>query len=85
LQEQKPKRQFKTATKPKTHYDRKIVRTGYTIAVSMGKIIPKNWEYVRITKMTEDEHSITIRIDKLLGENNDAHTTQTNKANQQNT
>ena len=82
MQEQKPKRQFKTNIKPKNHYDRKVVKTGYTIALSMGKIIPKRWTYVRITKLEETEHSITIRIDKLLGANNNAHTTQTHKTDQ---
>lgn len=61
------KRQFKGTSTKRKFYDRKVQDTGYTCVLSMGKIIPKGWTYVRMTKLHETDTSITIRIDKLLG------------------
>jgi len=62
------KRQFKGAPTKRTFFDRKVQETGYTSTLSMGKIIPKDWTYVRITPLHKNKTTITIRIDKLLGE-----------------
>jgi len=48
-------------------FDRKVQAYGYTRALSLGKVLPKDWRYVRIyvTKATENEVHLVIR--KLLG------------------
>lgn len=48
-------------------FDRKVQAYGYTRALSLGKVLPKDWRYVRIyvTKATENEVHLIIR--KLLG------------------
>lgn len=64
------KRQFKGTSQRRKFFDRKLQDTGYTKVLSMGKIIPQDWKYVRITPLSKNETSIVIRIDKLLGDEN---------------
>ena len=85
MQAQKSKRQFKGTTKPKSHYDRKVVKMGYTITLSVGKLIPHDWSYVRIEKIEEAPTHVTLRIVKLIGDNNHAQTTSAHKTGEHNT
>lgn len=62
------RRQFRGASKPRSFFDRKVQDTGYTRVLSLGKIIPKDWTYVRVTPLKKDKTTILLRIDKLLGD-----------------
>ena len=44
-----------------------IIHSNKSRAITITKIIPIDWRYVRITKLSEDENSITVKITKLLG------------------
>jgi hypothetical protein len=62
------KRQFKGASTRRSSFDRKVQDTGYTRTLSIGKIIPKDWAYVRLTPIQIEKQWIILRIDKLLGD-----------------
>jgi len=62
-----PKRQFHTSAQKRTFYDRRVLRPGYSATVSMGKIIPKNWAYVRMSIIDQTEKTLTIKLEKLIG------------------
>jgi len=83
LTEQKSKRQFKTGRKKRTFYDRKVRKVGFTLSISLGKVIPKGWTYIRITPIKREGNVITITLEKLVGENNHAQTAKNNKGSQQ--
>lgn len=63
--------------KPRNFFDRKVQNTGYTRTLSIGKIIPKEWKYVRLTVIEKTNTYVVVKIDKLLGENTYAHITST--------
>ncbi len=78
----KIKRQFRTKAKKRTFFDRGVRPQGYTRVVSMGKIIPKGWTYVRITPIKREGNIITVTFERLLGENNHAQTSKDNQKRQ---
>jgi len=49
----------------------------------MGKVIPPDWTYVRITILEQDKTHIVISIDKLLGADKIACYPKTNKGDKQ--
>jgi hypothetical protein len=51
-------------------YDRKVIRSGFGATISVGKILPKNWRYVRLWLLEQEKDYVLIRIDRLL-ENHD--------------
>ena len=60
-------------------YDRKVIRRGWGAQISVGKILPKRWRYVRLWLLEKTKDYVTIRIERLL-ENHDAtYITKTNK------
>jgi len=63
------KRQFKGGAEPRTFFDRKVRHQGYSRSVSLGKVIPKDWQYVRIHIVQISKWAIDLQIQKLLGEN----------------
>ena len=75
----KKKRQFKGTSKAKDHYDRKVIhsRTGRTL--SLTKVIPKDWLYVRIYLVDETKNHKIIGIQKLMGVEQAAQITATHK------
>jgi len=75
----KRKRRFKGTSRPRTFYDRKILRHGYGRQISVGRIIPNDWRYVRIEVLDKGENDIVIKIRKLLGAEINASTTPTRK------
>jgi len=81
----KGKKQFKGTAKPKDHYDRKVIHTGYTRSLSMGRIIPEGWQYVRLRIIGKSDICRVVEITKLLGVNNNAQTTTTDKTSEQHT
>jgi len=62
------KRQFRNTSKPKSHYDLKIWQIGYSRVLAVFRLIPKNWIYVRVRKVSNAEDQVTIRIEKLLSD-----------------
>ena len=63
-----PKKTVTAPTKGRTFYDRKVQRSGYTRLISVGKIIPKDWRYVRLLPIEKGETYVEVRIIKLLEE-----------------
>jgi hypothetical protein len=79
-----PKRQFHTALKRRTFFDRRVLTYGSSRTVSMSKFIPKDWKYVRISLVDKNPNSVTITITKLNVSESHAQNPQTNKTNRQN-
>lgn len=50
-----------------THYDRKVRKQGFTVVVSLGKVLPHDWKYTRITPLRVSEKTVIVQFDKLLG------------------
>jgi xanthine dehydrogenase molybdopterin-binding subunit B len=48
-------------------YDRKVQAHGYTRLLSLGKVIPEDWRYVRIFVVKQTPTEVHIIIKKLLG------------------
>ncbi|MBW2559880.1 MAG: hypothetical protein JRE40_03375 [Deltaproteobacteria bacterium] len=46
--------------------DRHVVSVGGTRSISLGKVIPPDWRYVRIYSRRVSENTIELRIEKLL-------------------
>jgi hypothetical protein len=63
------KRQFTGGTKPRTFFDRKVRSEGHTRSLSLGKVIPKNWAYVRIKVLRKKSDMVEVRITKMLDVN----------------
>lgn len=72
-----PKHQFQNLPQKRQVFDRKVQRPGYTATVSMGKIIPKDWTYVRIQITDQTQDKLTITISKLMGRVDNALGTKT--------
>lgn len=81
----KKKRHFTGTSEPKTHYDRKVHHTSTTRLLSLGKIIPRDWLYVRIHLQYKDEEIINLAIEKLLGVEEAAQIAKFNQKHKQNT
>lgn len=62
------KRQFQTSATKRTFFDRKVLKLGYGRTVSLGKAIPKEWKYARITILEKDSSHVVLDITKLLGD-----------------
>jgi len=63
----KKRKQFKGTSKPRKFYDRKVLKYGHTRTLSLGKIIPKDWRYVRLRVTKKTPTQINLRIEKLVG------------------
>lgn len=74
-------RQFSGASKPRLFFDRKVRQQGGGRSLSMGKVIPPTWKYVRIRKVRESDTSVTVRIEKLFEEKQHAQNKKSNKGN----
>ena len=51
---------------PKTSFDRKVRQVGYSLTVSLGKVLPENWRYVRLTPLEKTENKIILQIECLV-------------------
>jgi len=78
-------RQFKRTSKKKQHIDRQVRKVGNTTYIALGKIIPKNWIFVRITTLNKTEKELQLQIEKLYGSENNAQNTTADKGSEQNT
>lgn len=61
------------------HYDRKIIHTRVSRLLTITKIIPEHWLYVRLIPLLCDDETVIIRIDKLLEANKFAQTKKADK------
>ena len=48
-----------------THQDQKINTSGRGRSLAVGKVIPKNWTWVRVTVTEETKTTVTLTIKKL--------------------
>lgn len=71
------KHQFSGLNKPRLFYDRKVRTAGHTKVLSVGKLLPDDYYYVRCEVIDREENAITIKITKLLGNEFIASNTQT--------
>jgi len=79
------KRQFRGTAKPPKHYDRKVLRYGYSAMISMGRLIPKNWAWARVTPLEQSEKVLVIRIERLRMVKNNTPNKETGEKREQNT
>ena len=77
-------KQFKGVTKRREFYDRKVHRTGSTVLLSLGKVLPHEWSYVRITPLKRTDNSVELLIEKLLELDNHAPNKTINMRHKQN-
>lgn len=68
----KSKRQFKGVVTKRDFFDRKVRKQGNTTVISLGKIIPKSWKYVRVELIGRKDDIIIVRFKKLYEEKNNA-------------
>jgi len=61
------KRQFKSGPKTRPFFDRKVRQEGGSRVLSLSKLIPKDWTYVRIRLVSRSTDFISLEILKLLG------------------
>lgn len=78
-------KQFKGTQQRRAFFDRKVNHIGSTRSLSMTKVLPEGWAYVRITLLHRTEQSIEVLIERLLEMNNIAPDTTINMRNKQNT
>ena len=68
----KRKRQFTFKKGQPKFYDRKVRKQGDTLVISLGKIVPDDWIYVRLRVFDKTDTTISLLIEKLLGAEIDA-------------
>lgn len=78
-------KQFHVSAERRTFFDRKVLHYGYSRTLSMGKIIPREWEYVRIRIKAETPRVLEISIERLRGAKDDARVTKNDKADRHDT
>ena len=78
------RRQFVQKSKKQKYYDRKLWKSGNTRGISIGKIIPADWLYVRAYIADQGPDWITVQFIKLAGVTSNAHTPTSHKANKSN-
>jgi len=71
MSQKRKRRQFKGTRGRRQHFDRKVRREGHARVLSLSKVIPEDWLYVRITPLNRTENSIELLIEKLYGEKKD--------------
>lgn len=73
------KKQFHITAERRTFFDRKVLHYGSSRTVAIGKIIPADWPYVRMTILAKKDNTITVQLDKLFMGVSHARDTKTNK------
>lgn len=76
---EKKTRQFRETARKKEFYDRKVRPEGYTRVISMGKIIPEDWTYVRMRILNQTDESVEVLFTKLMGYDDNTHPKDTSK------
>ena len=72
------KRQFQTAAQRRLFFDRKVLKYGHSRSLSLGKILPKDWDYVRIRIIEQTDNHLTLSLDLLWRDTNNARCPQIN-------
>jgi hypothetical protein len=70
-------RQFQTAATRRSFFDRKVLKYGYSRTIALGKVVPKDWRYVRVVIISKDRSKIVLELTKLLGDEPSAQTQKT--------
>ena len=63
------KRQFTGTSKPRQFYNRKVRRVGRDkrgAYIALGRIIPKDWAYVRVWKPVIEGRTMFLKIDCIF-------------------
>lgn len=76
-------RQFRGKKPKHKSYDRKVRQQGNTMVISLGKIIPDGWLYVRLTPLRITDTHVELLIEKLLGAEDNAQVETVNQRHQQ--
>jgi len=76
---EKKTRQFRETARKREFYDRKVREVGYTRVISLGKIIPEDWAYVRMRILNQTDESIEVLFTKLMGRDNDTYDEETSE------
>jgi hypothetical protein len=79
------KKQFKLNKVKPNLYDRKVQRTGTSVVLSLTRLMPKDWLYVRIKPLEKTEEKLVLEITKLWSVEDDAQPIKNNKTGEQNT
>lgn len=66
------KKQVTAKNTPRDFYDRKVQRQEKYQALAVTKLIPDDWDYVRLRKVAESPDSVTIHVRCLLRREQDA-------------
>ena len=66
-------------------YIRKVMHTGTTRLLSLGKVIPKDWNYVKIHVEYEDDGNIYLCLEKMWNSEDDAQDNDSDKTDKQDT
>jgi len=66
-------------------YIRKVMHTGTTRLLSLGKVIPKEWNYVKIHVEYEDDGYIYLCLERMWNNEDDAQNNDGNKTDKQDT
>jgi len=61
----KKEKKFTGKSKKRTFFDRRVRIQGGSRVLSLGKIIPSGWEWVRLTKLNETAKSIVFRVELM--------------------
>ena len=78
-------KQFERTSQRRSFYDRRVRRTGYSRVISLSKVIPEDWTYVRITPLGVTPDSVQLLIEKLMGADDTAQSKTNNKRGKQDT
>jgi len=71
MSRQTRRRQFHGTRGRRAFFDRKVRREGHARVLSLSKVIPEDWLYVRITPLNRTENTVELLIEKLYGEKKD--------------
>jgi len=79
------KRQFRGTANPPKHYDRRVLRYGYSAMISMGRIIPKDWTHARVRVLEQSKKKIIVELERLKVVTNNAPNKKIGEKREQNT
>ena len=75
----KDAKRFDRAVQRREFYDRKVRIVGFSRVLSLSKVIPEDWGYVRITPLRATEKTIEVLFEKLMGVDEAAHSEKNHK------
>lgn len=56
----------KIPKKANSFYPRKLVGSGGTRTLAVGKILPNNWSMVKVTVLEKDDKQCILKLEKLI-------------------